>query len=77
MKALLGLFIFVLAPLALVLWVYLLSRKQTPINLPPGKTDLLSILRAYRQANGNHALPIIAAIGLFWLVAVLVRSIFL
>lgn len=75
MKALPGFFIFVLAPLALVLWVYLLSKKQKPINLPAGKTDLISILRAYHQANGSRALPIIAAIALFWVVAILIRAV--
>ncbi len=75
MSAFLGLILFILIPIAFVLWVYRVSKKfPSPKRMPEdGKTDLWTILKDYKTQYGKKAASVIFVMVLLWGFVLLIR----
>jgi hypothetical protein len=74
LKALVGLVLFVVLPIALVLWVYYITKKYPARSLPAdGKTDTHSLMKSYYKEHGKKVLPLLIAIAGLWVATLMLR----
>jgi hypothetical protein len=74
LKALVGLIVFVVLPIALVLWIYYVVKKHPAKVLPAeGRRDTFSMFRTYYKEHGRKVLPLLVSVGVVWLMALALR----